>query len=81
VGERQHLVAPGLRRTRPALPGGGTGESTLVPATLIANLVALAIAVAELREPRQRAAQAAAARAAATHLHAAASPPAGPMMA
>ena len=56
-----------------ALAGGGTGETTLVAATLIANLVALAIAVAELREAQQRAAQAAAARAAVTHLHAAAS--------
>jgi hypothetical protein len=55
-----------------ALAGGGTGETTLVAAALIANLVALAIAVAELREARQRAAQAAAARAAAAHLHAAA---------
>jgi hypothetical protein len=38
---------------------------------LIANLIALAVAVAELRQAQQRAAQAAAARAAETHLQAA----------
>jgi hypothetical protein len=56
-----------------ALAGSGTGETTLVAATLIASLVALAIAVAELREAQQHTAQATAARAAAAYLHAAAS--------
>ena len=45
--------------------------TTLVTIALIANLIALAIAVAELRDAQQLAAQAAAARTAATHLHAA----------
>jgi hypothetical protein len=54
-----------------ALNGNITGESTLASAALIANLVGLAVAVAELREAQQHAAQAAAARAAAEHLHAA----------
>jgi hypothetical protein len=54
-----------------ALNGNITGESTLASAALIANLVGLAIAVAELRDAQQHAAQAAAARAAAEHLHAA----------
>jgi hypothetical protein len=56
-----------------ALAGRTTGDTTLVTMALIANLVALAIAVAELREAQQHAAQAAAARTAVTHLHAAAS--------
>jgi hypothetical protein len=54
-----------------ALTGRTTGDTTLVTIALIANLVALTIAVAELREAQQLAAQAAAARTAATHLHAA----------
>jgi hypothetical protein len=54
-----------------ALTGTSAGETTLVAATLIANLVALAVAVAELREAQRYAAQATPARAAAAHLHAA----------
>ena len=45
-----------------ALTGPVTGDATLVTVALIANLVALAVAVAELREAQQHAAQAAAAR-------------------
>jgi hypothetical protein len=52
-----------------ALTGGITGEAPLVTVTLIANLVALAVAVAELREAQRHAAQAVAARAAASQLH------------
>jgi hypothetical protein len=51
-----------------ALTGWLTGDTTLAAAALITNLAALAIAVAELREAQQHAAQAAAARTAATHL-------------
>jgi hypothetical protein len=47
---------------------GVTSGTSLAMAALIANLAALAIAVAELRAAQQRAAQAAAARAAAEHL-------------
>jgi hypothetical protein len=47
---------------------GMTSGTSLAVAALIANLAALAIAVAELRAAQQRAAQAAAARAAAGHL-------------
>jgi hypothetical protein len=54
-----------------ALAGGIAGDGTMFSAALIANLVALAVAVAELRQAQQHAAQAAAARAAATHLQAA----------
>jgi hypothetical protein len=46
------------------------GDGTLASVALIANLVALAAAVAELRQAQQHAAQAAAARAAAAQLHA-----------
>jgi hypothetical protein len=53
-----------------ALTGRTTGDTTLVTMALIANLIALAVAVAELRDAQQLAAQAAAARAAVTHLHA-----------
>jgi hypothetical protein len=53
-----------------ALLGNATGDRTLASVALIANLVALAAAVAELREAQQQAAQAAAARAAAAQLHA-----------
>ena len=54
-----------------ALTGPVTGDATLVTVVLIANLVALAVAVAELREAQRHAAQAAAARSAATQLRAA----------
>jgi hypothetical protein len=54
-----------------AMVGQITGDTTLVTVALIANLVALAVAVAELRVAQQHAAQAAAARAAASQLHAA----------
>ena len=53
-----------------ALTGRLGDGSTLSAAALIANLAALAIAVAELRAAQQNAARAAAARAAATHLNA-----------
>ena len=52
-----------------ALTGTMTGDMPLAAVTLIANLVALAVAVAELRQAQQHAAQAAAARATAEHLH------------
>jgi hypothetical protein len=55
-----------------ALLGNVSGNGTLASVALIANLVALAAAVTELRQAQQHAAQAAAARAAAEHLHAAA---------
>jgi hypothetical protein len=54
-----------------AMAGRITGDTTLVTVALLANLVALALAVAELRHAQQHAAQAAAARIAATQLHAA----------
>jgi hypothetical protein len=54
-----------------ALAGNLTGDNTLTAIALIAQLVALAAAVAELRRAQQRAAQAAAARAAAAHLYSA----------
>ena len=53
-----------------AMTGALTGDAMLVACVLAANLVALAIAVAELREAEQLAAQAAGARAAAEHPHA-----------
>ena len=52
-----------------ALAGQITADTTLVTVALIANLVALAVAVTELREPQQHSAQAAATRAAARQLH------------
>ena len=60
-----------LRRTARmiALAGNLTGDTTLMAIALVAQLVALAAAVAELRQAQQHAAQAAAARAAAAHLH------------
>jgi hypothetical protein len=60
-----------LRRTARmiALAGNLTGDTTLVAIALMAQLVALAAAVAELRQAQHHAAQAAAAHAAATHLH------------
>jgi hypothetical protein len=59
-----------LRRTARmiALAGNLTGDSTLLAIALVAQLVALTAAVAELRQAQQHAAQAAAARAAAAHL-------------
>ena len=54
-----------------ALTGPVTGDAALVTVVLIANLVALAVAVAELREAQQLAAQSAAARRAAMQLRAA----------
>ena len=62
-----------LRRTARliALAGQVTGEGTLTAIALVANLIALATAVAELRRAQQHAAQSAAAHAAARHLHAA----------
>src|SRR5439155_27022237 len=54
-----------------ALAGNLTGDTTLTAIALIAQLVALAAAVAELRQAQQHAAQAAAARAAAAHLNSA----------
>jgi len=52
-----------------ALAGDITGDSTLTAIALVANLAALAAAVAELRQAQQHAAQSAAAHAAARHLH------------
>jgi hypothetical protein len=62
-----------LRRTARmiAMAGNLTGDSTLIAMALVAQLVALAAAVAELRQAQQRAAQAAAARATAAHLQSA----------
>ena len=56
-----------------ALTGSGAGDPGRASVALIANLVALAEAVAELRKAQQHAAQAAAARIAAEHLHTAVS--------
>ncbi len=67
VGERLRAVA---RLT--AMAGSLTGGTTLLAVALVANLAALATAVAELRQAQQHAAQAAAARSAAEQLHAAA---------
>jgi hypothetical protein len=62
-----------LRRTARmiALAGNLTGDATLTAIALVAQLVALAAAVAELRQAQRLAAQAQAAHAAAAHLHAA----------
>lgn len=62
-----------LRRTARlvALAGNLTGNTMLMAIALMGQLVALAAAVAELRQAQQHAAQAAAARAAAAHLHSA----------
>jgi hypothetical protein len=62
-----------LRRTARliALTSHATGDGTLTAIALVANLIALAAAVAELRQAQQHAAQSAAAHAAARHLHAA----------
>jgi hypothetical protein len=62
-----------LRRTARliALAGDLTGDTTLAAVALVAQLVALAVAVAEMRQAQQHTAQAGAARAAAAHLHSA----------
>ena len=57
-----------------ALAGNLTGDTTLMAIALVAQLVALAAAVAELRQAQQHAAQAAAARATAAHLRTAITP-------
>jgi hypothetical protein len=57
-----------------AMTGQLTGDTTLLAMALAANLAALALAVAELRQVQQHTAQAAAARAAAMRLHAVSSP-------
>ena len=62
-----------------AMTGTIAGDTTLVTIALAANLVALAVAVAELREAQHLAAQAAAARAAAAQLHAACVPARSPV--
>jgi hypothetical protein len=54
-----------------ALAGNLTGDATLTAIALVAQLVALAAAVAELRQAQRLAAQAQAAYAAAAHLHSA----------
>jgi hypothetical protein len=54
-----------------ALAGNLTSDNTPMAIALMAQLVALAVAVAELRQAQQHAAQAAAARVAAAHLHSA----------
>jgi hypothetical protein len=66
AGERLRAAARMM-----ALIGESSGETPLMAAALAANLVALALAVAELRQAQRHAAQAAAARTAAEHLHAA----------
>ena len=65
-GERLRTAARALSLV--SMSGGG---DTLVSVALLANLVALGAAVAELRQAQRHAAQAAAARASAEHLHAA----------
>ena len=57
-----------------AMTGQVTGDTTLIAIALAANLAALAVAVAELRQAQQRAAQAAAAQAASMRLCAVSSP-------
>ena len=54
-----------------ALAGDVSGGSTVLAGALIANLVTLTLAVTELRQAQEHAAQAAAARKAAEHMHAA----------
>jgi hypothetical protein len=70
---RRSLYGEQLRRTARmiALAGNLTGDTTLMAIVLVAQLVALAAAVAELRQAQQHAVQAAAARAAAAHLYSA----------
>ena len=67
AGERLRTAARVM-----AMIGESSGETPLAVAVLAANLVALALAVAELRQAQWHAAQASAARTAAEHLHAAA---------
>ena len=57
-----------------AMTGQVTGDTTLIAIALAANLAALAVAVAELRQAQQHAAQAAAAQAASMRLCAVSSP-------
>jgi len=66
-----------LRRTARmiALAGNLTGDVTLTAIALVGQLVALAAAVAELRQAQQLAAQAQAARTAAAHLNSAVNQP------
>jgi hypothetical protein len=52
-----------------AMTGQATGQTTLIAVALAANLMALAVAVAECHETQHHAAQAAAARAAAQRLY------------
>jgi hypothetical protein len=54
-----------------ALAGDLSGDRTVLAEALLANLAGLAVAVAELRQAQQHAAQAASARKAAEHMHAA----------
>jgi hypothetical protein len=65
-GDRLRVLARLL-----ALAGDLSSDNTVLAGTLLANLVGLAVAVAELRQAQQHAAQAAAARKAAEHMHAA----------
>jgi hypothetical protein len=65
-GDRLRAVARLL-----ALAGDLSGDSTVLAGALMASLIGLAVAVAELRHAQQYAAQAAAARKAAEHMHAA----------
>lgn len=65
-GDRLRAIARLL-----ALAGDLSGDSTVLAGALMASLVGLAVAVAELRQAQQHAAQAAAARKAAEHMHAA----------
>jgi hypothetical protein len=65
-GDRLRVLARLL-----ALAGDLSSDNTVLAGTLLANLVGLAVAVAELRQAQRHAAQAAAARKAAEHMHAA----------
>ena len=61
-----------------AMTGRLTGDTTLIAMALAANLAALTVAIAELRQAQQHAAQAAAARVTATRLYATCSAHPGP---
>jgi hypothetical protein len=65
-GDRLRVLARLL-----ALAGDLSGDNTVLAGALLSNLVGLAVAVAELRQAQQHAAQASAARKAAEHMHAA----------
>ena len=65
-GDRLRAIARLL-----ALAGDLNGDGTVLAGALLANLMGLAVALAELRQAQQYAAQAAAARKAAEHMHAA----------